>query len=186
VVEQTIRDLKCFKIMGGNKIKMAAEFEKVLDCVIALHNLRVLLKGDKNYDLPARRAAVLEDHVFKPMVSQKDVDLNIPADAPDLTKPKYRDIRDFKGFLASAAPAVKNALEKTGRDCIFFPTVKIRGENLYNGAYVLQLRLQRELLDVWTLKYIVGASYSYETHTGYVMMSKEDAALEHICDCYSG
>jgi hypothetical protein len=64
--------------------------------------------------------------------------------------------------------------------------MKIRGQNLYNGAYVLQLQLQREVLDVWTLKYIVGASYSYETHTDYVKMSKEDAALKHICDCYSG
>ena len=172
--------------MDGNKVKAATEFEEVLDCVIALHNLRVLLKGDKTFDLLARRAAVPGDHVFKPKIPQKDVDLKIPADAPDLSKPEYRDIRDFKGFLASAAPAVKNALEKKGRDCIFFPTVKIRGQNLYNGAYVLQLQLQRELLDVWTLKYVVGASYSYETHTGYVQMSKEDAALRHICDCYSG
>ena len=186
VVEQTIRDLKCFKIMCRNKIKAVAEFEQVLDCVIALHNLRVLLKSDETFDLPARRAAVPGDHVFKPSVPQKDVDLKIPADVPDLTVPEYRDIRDFKGFLASAAPAITNALEKNGRDCIFFPTVKIRGQNLYNGAYVLQLQLQRELLDVWTLKYIVGASYSYETHSGYVQMSKEDAALKHICDCYSG
>ena len=134
VVEQTIRDLKCFKIMDGNKVKAATEFEEVLDCVIALHNLRVLLKGDKMFDLLARRAAVPGDHVFKPKIPQKDVDLKIPADAPDLSKPEYRDIRDFKEFLASAAPAVKNALEKKGRDCIFFPTVKIRGQNLYTTA----------------------------------------------------
>lgn len=186
VVEQTIRDLKCFKIMDGNKIKTATDFEEVLDCVIALHNLRVLLKGDKEFDLQARRAAVPGDHVFKPKIPQKDVDLKIPADTPDLSKPKYRDIRDFKGFLAAAAPAVKNALEKRGSNCIFFPTVKIRGKNLYDGAYVLQLQLQRELLGVWTVKYVVGASYSYETHTGYVQMSRENAALHHICDCYSG
>ena len=184
VVEQTIRDLKCFKIMDGNKIKTAADFEGVLDCVIGLHNLRVLLNGD--FDLRARRAAVPGDHVFKPKIPQQDVDLKIPADAPDLSKPEYREIRDFKAFLAAAAPAVKNALEKRGRDCIFFPTVKIRGQNLYNGAYVLQLQLQKEILDVWTVKYVVGASYSYETHIGYVQMSKENAALQHICDCYSG
>lgn len=71
VVEQTIRDLKCFKIMDGNKIKAAAEFEQVLDCVIGLHNLRVLLKGDKMFDLPARRAAIPGDHVFKPLVPKK-------------------------------------------------------------------------------------------------------------------
>jgi len=186
VVEQTIRDLKCFKVMDSNKIKAATEFEEVLDCVIALHNLKVLLKGGKAFDLLPRRAAIAGDHVFKPKIPQEDVDLKIPADGPDLSKPEYRDIRDFKGFLASAAPAVKNALEKKGRDCFFFPTVKLRGQNLYNGAYVLQLQLQREGLDVWTVKYIVGASYSYETHSGYVQMSKEDAALKHICDCYSG
>jgi hypothetical protein len=186
VVEQTSRNLKCFKVMDSNKIKAATEFEEVLDCVIALHNLKVLLKGDKAFDLLPRRAAIAGDHVFKPKIPQEDVDLKIPADGPDLSKPEYRDIRDFKGFLASAAPAVKNALEKKGRDCFFFPTVKLRGQNLYNGAYVLQLQLQREGLDVWTVKYIVGASYSYETHSGYVQMSKEDAALKHICDCYSG
>ena len=38
VVEQTIRDLKCFKIMCGNKIKTAAEFEQVLDCAKQPHN----------------------------------------------------------------------------------------------------------------------------------------------------
>jgi hypothetical protein len=52
-------------------------------------------------------------------VPQKDVDLKIPADMPDLMEPEYRNIRDFKGFLASAAPAITNALEKKGRDCIF-------------------------------------------------------------------
>lgn len=121
VVEQTIRDLKCFKVMDSNKIKAATEFEEVLDCVIALHNLKVLLKGDKAFDLLPRRAAIAGDHVFKPKIPQEDVDLKIPADGPDLSKPEYRDIRDFKGFLASAAPAVKNALEKKGRDCFFFP-----------------------------------------------------------------
>jgi hypothetical protein len=49
VVEQTIRDLKCFKVMESNKINSAEKFEKVLDCVIALHNLKVLLKHDPNF-----------------------------------------------------------------------------------------------------------------------------------------
>ena len=119
VVEQTIRDLKCFKIMDGNKIKTAADFEEVLDCVIGLQNLRVLLNGDKAFDLPARRAAIPGDHVLKPKIPQKDVDLIIPADAPDLSKPEYREIRDFKAFLAAAAPAVKNALEKRGSTVFF-------------------------------------------------------------------
>lgn len=186
VVEQTIRDLKCFKIMTSNKINAVSAFEEVLDCVTGLHNLRVLLNANPNFDFLPRRAAIPREHVFQPLVPQNHVDLKIPADAPDLALPKHHDIRDFKDFLTSAAPAISRALEQKGASCIFFPTVKLRGKNLYNGAYILQLRLQKEVLDVWTVKYIVGASYSYETHTGYVQMSKDDAALNHICDCYSG
>ena len=59
VIEQTIADLKLAKVMNGNKISLIARLEKVLDCVIALHNLRVLLKANKAFDIPARRAPVL-------------------------------------------------------------------------------------------------------------------------------
>ena len=48
VIEQTIADLKLAKVMNGNKISLIARLEKVLDCVIALHNLRVLLKANKD------------------------------------------------------------------------------------------------------------------------------------------
>jgi hypothetical protein len=51
---------------------------------------------------------------------------------------------------------------------------------------VLQLQVQNEELDVWMLKYTVGASYSYETHTGYVQIRQDQAVVNHICDCYSG
>jgi hypothetical protein len=50
VVEQTIADLKLAKVMEGNKIKTVSKFEKVLDCVIGLHNLRVLLKANPQFD----------------------------------------------------------------------------------------------------------------------------------------
>ena len=148
VVEQTIADLKLFKIMGGNKIKSVSDFEGTLDCVIALNNLKVLHKVDSTFDIPERRTAISQEHVFHPLVSEKDVDLKIPADAPDLLRPEYRHIREFKDFLPSAIPVVEKALEKGGDDCVFFPTVLKRGKNLYNGAYVLQLRVQKELLGV--------------------------------------
>ena len=57
---------------------------------------------------------------------------------------------------------------------------------MYNGAYVLQLRVQEEVLDTWTVKYIVGASYSYEIHTGYFKMSRGNAVMGNTCDCFSG
>ena len=163
-----------------------SDFEGTLDCVIALHNLKVLHKLDLTFDMPERRAAISQEHVFHPLVSEKDVDLKIPADAPDLLRPEYRHIREFKEFLPSAIPVVEKALEKGGDDCVFFPTVLKRGKNLYNGAYVLQLRVQQELLGVWTVKFLVGASYSYETHTGYFQISRDSGIIHSICDCYSG
>ena len=62
VVEQTIANLKLAKVMERNKIKSVEMFEKVLDCVIALHNLRVLLKANPQFDIPARRAAIRRIH----------------------------------------------------------------------------------------------------------------------------
>jgi hypothetical protein len=186
VVEQTIADLKLAKVMERNKISTVSDFEEVLDCVIGLHNLRVLLKANPQFDIPRRRAAIPGEHIFKPVVPENEVDLKIPADAPNLALAKYRHVSRFKDFLPSAAKAIEKAMELHGNESVFYPTVRKRGENLYNGAYVLQLRVQEELLDTWTVKYIVGASYSYETHTGYLKMSRGNAVMGSVCDCFSG
>ncbi len=172
--------------MESNKFLTVEKFEQRLDCVIALHNLRQLRKLIPGFDIPPRRAAVPGEHIFKPKIAGKDVNLKIPADQPDLDLEQYRHIRDFVNFLPSAVPAMKKAMKLAGDDGVFFPTVRKRGENLYNGACVLQLQVQRELLDVWTVKYLVGASYSYETHSGYVEMSRDNAVKRSICDCFSG
>lgn len=120
VVEQTIADLKVSKVMEWNKINSVAAFEEVLDCVIGLHNLRVLLKLNPRFDIPARRAAIQDEHIFKPRIPAKDVDLKIPADSPDLSLEKYRHIREFKEFLPSGAGAIRKALELHGNHAIFF------------------------------------------------------------------
>jgi hypothetical protein len=104
----------------------------------------------------------------------------------DLSSPNYKHIKDFVEFLPSAATAIKDAVNSVGQERIFYPNVRKRGRNLYNGAYVLQLRVQDEGLGVWTVKYQVGASYSYEVYVGYFKMSRDNAAMENICDCYSG
>lgn len=186
VVERVIAHLKNYKVMFSNKVRTAKQFEKTLDNVIALHNFHFLVKLDPTFDLPSRRAAISGDHIFHPLVSKNEVDLKIPADEPDLALPKYCHIREFKEFLPSAASGIEAALERGGRHCIFTPTVLERGKNLYNGAYVLQLQVMSETVSSWTVKYLVGASYSYETHTGYVEITKDGITEHHICDCFSG
>ncbi len=186
VVEQTIANLKLAKVMESNKIESVEMVEKLLDCVIALHIFRVLVKRVPDFDIPPRRAAIPGEHILKPLMPQKDVDQKIPEDPPNLALAEYRHIRDFKDFLPSAARAIGKAMELRGDEGVFFPTVRKRGRNLYNGAYVMQLRVQPEELDVWTVQYVVGASYSYETHMGYVEMSRDNAVTRSICDCFSG
>jgi hypothetical protein len=186
VVEQTIGDLKRAKVMNDNKISTAATMEKVLDCVIALHNLRVLCKVNPDFELPARRAALPDEHIIKRIIPKNEVDLKIPADKPNLSLPDLRHIRDFVEFLPSAVGAISKATERGGNECIFYPNVRNRGFNLYKGAYVLQLRVQHEGLDVWTVKYHVGASYSFEVHVGYFKISRDNAGMGNICDCNSG
>lgn len=186
VVEQTFADLKTAKVMEGNKISTVAEKERELDCVIGLHNLRVLLKKDPDFQVPANRRTIPNNHIFFPLTPFHEVDLKIPPPITPSVERNIKHIRKFIDFLPSLAPAIKRAIEKRGDEGVFFPTVASRGRNLYNGAYVLQLRLQEEIGDVWTVKFIVGASYSYEVHTGYFQMSHDNAAVAQICDCYSG
>lgn len=120
VIEQTFADLKQWKVMKSNKIKTTEDFEKILDCVIALHNFKVLLKNDPNFDIPARRAAIPGEHIFRPKVPEKDVDLKIPANPPNLESEKNAHIRKFQDFLASAAPVIEKALQRGGKEAVFF------------------------------------------------------------------
>jgi len=190
VVENTIADVKQWKVMEGNKVSTVKQKEQELDCVIGLHNLRQLLKMNPDFDIPTRRNAIPDEHIFKPRIAPEDVDLKIPAAITPKIRKTIPHVLKFEQFLSSAAPAAKRALERYGKEHVFFPNVGKRGRNLYEGAYVLQLRVQEEnaddQLDVWTVQYIVGASYSFESYKGYFQMSKDEAVLCNICECYSG
>jgi hypothetical protein len=100
---------------------------------------------------------------------------------PQLLRPRgavnIAHITAFKAWLPSVIPTLKKSLENCENESVFFPTVGDRGRCLHNGAYVLQLRVEKEALDVWSVKFLVGASYSYQTHTGYFQLSKNSAPV---------
>ena len=114
------------------------------------------------------------------------MDLKIPAKKPDLDQPSLKHLKAFTELLTSADKAIREAIKLDGKECVFNPTVRQRSYNLYNGAYVLQLRVNNDEKGEWTVKYLVGASYSYEVHMGYFRMSRDNAVIASICDCYSG
>lgn len=186
VVEQTFADLKRWKALEGNKVSSVADQEKVLDAISALHNLDVLYKRDPFYQIPRRRNPVEGEHIFGPLERDFDAMLKIPRPARVSDEEASPHVIAFKNWLPTAVPAVRRAIDRTSPDCAFYPTVLKRGLNLYQGAYVLQLQVQDEGLGMWTVKYVVGASYSYETHVGYFQMTQDNAAANHICDCYAG
>ncbi len=186
VVENTICDLKRFKVLDSNKFDSVDSFQVMLGCALGLHNFTVRTKENPKWDIPERRAAIVGEYIFGPSVPSNQVNLRIPPNPPDLELQKYSHIRKFTAFLPSAAAAMAKAVKLAGDEGVFFPTVRERGKNLNDGAYVLQLKVQEELLDNWTVKYMVGASYSYEKHVGYVQMRRDNAVVAHICDCFSG
>jgi hypothetical protein len=183
VVEQTFADIKRWKVMEGNKVRDAKRFEKVLDCVLGLHNLKVLMKNDPNSIIPNRRNPILNEHIFFP---KEELNLSIPNPITPFIRDTVPHVFEFQAFMTSAYGAVSRALTNRGNDAVFFPTVGERGKNLFKGAYLLQLRVVKEDLGVWTIKYTVGASYSYEIHEGYFQMREDVAVIASICDCYSG
>jgi hypothetical protein len=185
VVEQTIADLKQWKVMEGNKIHEVDRREQELSCVISLHNLKKLLKMDANFQIPERRAVIQGEYIFRPKIPVQDLDLGIPAGLSEEQWRKYPHVQNFLKDLPAMVPGLRKALQTHGNESIFYPNVAKRGKFLHDGAYVLQLQVQKELLDVWTVKYVVGASYSYETHEGFFQLSK-DGYLGSCCDCYAG
>jgi len=186
IVEQTFCDLKEWKVMKGKKFSEVKTASKELDAVISLHNINILLKYDPQYEIPDRRAALKDEHVFKPTISPEEVNLKIPKQLCPAGKVNIKHITAFKAWLPSVIPTLKKSLENCENESVFFPTVGDRGRCLHNGAYVLQLRVEKEALDVWSVKFLVGASYSYQTHTGYFQLSKNSAPVCNICCCYSG
>ena len=186
VVENTICDVKRFKVLNSNKFDSVISFQATLGCALALHNFTVRSKENPIWDIPECRAAIVDEYLFGPSIPWKDVNLHIPPNTPDLESQKLSHIGKFIHFLPSVAAAMTKAVELAGDEGVFFPTVRERGRNLNAGAYLLQLRVQGEDLDNWTVKYTVGASYSYGKHVGYVQMRRDDAVVAHVCDCFSG
>jgi hypothetical protein len=71
-VEQTIADLKQYKVMENNKITKMVDRENELDCVIGLHNFNKLRQMDPNFNIPDRRFAIPNDHVFKQSIPRSE------------------------------------------------------------------------------------------------------------------
>lgn len=110
LVEQTIGDVKRAKILFGNKVGKIEDRSKDLDCVLALHNLRIRCKANPQYDIPFRRSPLPKEHVFGPRIPPEQLDLKIPKAVTSEMEAKVVHVREFERFLASETRALKKAL----------------------------------------------------------------------------
>ena len=113
-------EIKLWKVMFGNKVNDAARFEKVLDCVLALHNLKILVNKDPNFVIPVRRSVVPDDHIFKQKMA---LNLQIPAAPAPKVLQNSPHIAQFEEFMKHAVGCVRKWLHIGGDDCLFSPTV---------------------------------------------------------------
>jgi hypothetical protein len=155
--------LKLWKALDDNKIKSAGTFSEILDCTMGLHNFKELFNSDPNYQIPCRNRTIPGEHVFK---SREEKKSGIPDEPRQSMVNRASNVFKFKTSLLSLQNELAVAVGEGGGPADFFPTVIQRGKNLFNGAYVLQLRLQPGLVEDWFIRFKVGASYSYETHSG--------------------
>lgn len=190
VVENAFANIKLWECLQDNNVESVKFVEKQLDCVFALHNFQKLRIHVPNYDIEIRKHIIIDSHV---LISKKLPNLGIPDPYIQRNNVDVSHIFKFERMLKSAVLAFECALglapENTRNhknSCIFTQTVSARGKNLFLGGYVLQIRLMEQANDVWAVRYIVGASYSYDLHVGYFETRKDLAVIRNICDCYSG
>jgi hypothetical protein len=150
---------------------------------MGLHNFKELFKSDPGYEIPRRNRTILGEHVFK---SREEKKSGIPNEPRQAMVNRASNVAKFKTSLLSLRNQLAVAVGERDGDADFFPTVIQRGKNLFIGAYVLQLRLQPGLVEDWFIRFKVGASYSYETHSGYFHLTKGKIVDASICDCYAG
>lgn len=185
-VEHVNEELKNNKVLSNVTMVTAGHYEAVFDAVAALHNLRVMTRADSNYKLPRHNSTVLGDYIIEPLDDLTDKILGLPQNLPDLSSHALKHVHDYLEFLSFQLASVKEAVNVGVRGVRFLPHVASRGRDLYMGAYVLQLMVQKRGVDGWVVRYLVGASYSYEIHVGYVEMISGNAVSQSICDCFAG
>lgn len=182
-VEHSFSDLKKFHVLDGNKINSARTFAQLLDCCMGLHNFILEVKRDPRYQIPRRNRTIEAEHVFT-TASEKNLKIPDPPRTNVINRASH--VEEFKNYLKLRRNDLAVAIGEGEGRSIFFPHVNYRGENLYDGAYVLQLRLQKGVVDDWYVRFVVGASYSYERHEGYFHLTRGMIVEASICDCFAG
>lgn len=183
LIERMFARLKKWGILSGGSVDSVDTLELELDAAMALQNLN-------DMDRLGLLHLILDRPPFAPSSHIITRDLE-----PNLKIPKAVNVGDrffpqhlvqFQQALRGMAPSLLKIVNCIGNFNIFSPRVLKRGENLFQGGNVLQVRAEFEGLDVWRVCFRVGASMKLPIYCCYARLRANEGVLASCCECKNG
>lgn len=175
--------LKKWEILHGGSVDSIKTKEKELDVAMALHNLNLRARLDLLRAIPTRAK-------YPPGCQIITSDLEPKISIPKFLKPtdaKFPShLTAFIAALSSIGPTLHKIVIAARQFDIFSDRTKKRGENLFLGGCVLQISVEKEDLDVWRVRFLVGASRKHCIYRCYARLNQDSGILSSICECMAG
>ena len=182
-IERMFAHLKKFDILHGGSVDSIVNKEMELDIAMCLHNLTLRVRLNLLESISARPSYVPGAHIFTSNLQPKDPTPKAVKET-DAKFPKH--VKDFIEGLSSIGPTLKNIVLGVNQFDYFTERTMKRGENLFLGGNVVQIAVEKEDLDVWRIRFNVGASRKYVTYKCYARLNKDSGVLASICECKAG
>lgn len=174
--------LKKWEVLQGGSVDSITVREKELDVALALTNLNTRARLGLLGAIATRVRFASNPHSITSEIEQ-EISIPKPMKPTDAKFPAH--LKQFMEALPSLAPTLhKLAIADRGFDVFTTRTLQ-RGRNLFSGGSVLQFGVQPLPLDVWRLRWIVGASMKVHKYVGYADFSK-NGVVQSVCECQAG
>lgn len=183
LIERMFARLKKWEVLSGGTLDSIDLMEMELDVAMALQNLNELDRLGLMDRIPARVQFAPLSHIVT-----RDVEpsLKIPkaVNVGDRNFPPH--LRQFHAALPAIVPTLLKIVGGVPPFLIFSPRVLKRGENLFLGGNVLQIRAEEEGLGVWRVCFRVGASMKLNVYNCYARLRGNEGVLASCCECKNG
>lgn len=180
------------KVISTFSIDRIENVELEMDVICGMCNLKVLFR--QNYmdmiaPAPAgaatRSAGIVNSQIF---TTDLKPDLKIPAPSKMSTTDIPAHIQSFDTAMSWLLPGLEKTFKLEEDDYTFTGRVQKRGENLQNGGYVLQVRVQDLGDDLWRVQFTVAASMKFPIYKCHIELKRALPGVIHrsVCYCKNG
>jgi len=175
--------LKKWLVLSGGNIESFELKEIELDIAMALQNLLERERLGLMQSIPPKPKLAPGSHII---TRDLEPQLKIPKAVNIADKSFPSHLHRFHGALTSIAPSLNRNIQPNNVDNSFGPRLVKRGENLFNGGNVLQIRVPPEDNDVWRVKFKVAASMKATVYETWIELQKGVGVVQQICMCKAG